>query len=466
MSGRLSRSFFITHCLGLMLNLILVWPKMGLAEELQLDTLLSFVDQNYPELIQQQEKVEAAAGKVRASRGAFDTVLKGAGKKYYDGHYNAEMGQASIAKPLGILNSQIEGGLRRTLGRLPSYEPNDTSPEGDFFVRFSVSLWRFRDIDSDRFKLWSNRNFLRLEKLQLGLKRLDLQNKVNELYWKWFALYQKNILFQELVGLSQDRFEAIKKRVKAKDLAEIQVAEAQQFLVSFQEKLTRIEADLRVITQQLKVFYPQLTEEMKPVAEIKLPESNLQLQMFSPTESLRIRPELKILDQLSGNADLDLRLAEQALNPKLDLAVERAEPNGEENVFRSGNTAMLSLEIPIERNLGRGEVARARAGQRLLMAQQELLKRQITAEIEGLKGRIEADQRGIYLSDTEASLAKRLQEAEWKRFRSGASDFFLINIRDINYANARMKLIENYATFNVALFVLKQWFKEVSIDDE
>ena len=50
----------------------------------------------------------------------------------------------------------------------------------------------------------------------------------------------------------------------------------------------------------------------------------------------------------------------------------------------------------------------------------------------------------------EINLASILEKAEKKRFRQGASDFFVINIREENTADARIKKIDAYLKYQKA----------------
>lgn len=434
------------------------------ASIIKVETILEDVEKNFPKLIMQQEKINASLGKYQKSKGAFDVSLKGEYKNYLEGYYDAELSEISLNKPIGFANSELSIGQKKGTGLIPVYlQEYATDQTGEFFLRFNLSLNRYRDIDNRRFNLWVNKNNVVIEKLKMALKLIDVKISVNNVYWTWFFYNQKKAIYQELLKLSKNRFKAIKQRVAKNDLAQIYLTESELYILNFQNELVAIEAELNQYFAKLRLYYPKLSKDMSPILNIE-ENSNFDSTQFNSEKALKIRPELKIIELLKENNQFDIQLAEQKTKAKIDLIAERYEAQDKKSPYLDENIIGIKVDIPIERDLGKGDIARAKSENKILFAQQELIRREVLAQITNLNTRIQADLDSIKITKKEVQNAKKLQRAEWTKFRSGASDFFLINTRDMNYAKSKLYLTQKYVDFKISSFMLKQWFNPIVPD--
>jgi hypothetical protein len=115
------------------------------------------------------------------------------------------------------------------------------------------------------------------------------------------------------------------------------------------------------------------------------------------------------------------------------------------------------LQIPLETNLGKGDINRAQAEKRIIHAEREYFERELESVVNQLDARIRADAKIFEFARLESDSGKKLQNAEWIKFRGGASDFFLINTRDVNYAKARLKVLESYVDYQISYFQMQLW---------
>ena len=76
--------------------------------------------------------------------------------------------------------------------------------------------------------------------------------------------------------------------------------------------------------------------------------------------------------------------------------------------------------------------------------QTALLEDQIKVEIDQLIIKILTINEAFYLIEEEVKLAQKLQESELEKFKQGASNFFLVNLREQENANSQATLIEVY----------------------
>lgn len=412
----------------------------------------------FPKIIEQEEKIQALEGKLQKSQGAFDLGLHAKAKSYPLGKYDGKVGEVFLQKPLQAMNSSLSVGYKEGEGKFPTYSPDSSFEKIDhFFARFQLSLLRYRSIDESRADLWIAKNQSEIEKIKLSLKKQDVLIDANYVYWNWFYYLNKKKLYEELVQLNKDRLEAIKKSVEKNDLAAIYIDETRQYLFSFQGELAGVEGSLREIEAKFKMYIPQFEAAMTPTA---LDPSKAVLKEDPPTDVSTLvnkRPEFKMFDLLMENRDFDLQVSEQKILPKIDLALDYTKARESQvNPLEEG-LLYVSIEVPLQRNLGKGDIQRSQAEKRILSAQRELTQRDIRFQIEQLGFKLKADTEKLKNAQLEADAGKKLQKAEWIKFRNGASDFFLINTRDMNYAKAQVKVLESFVDYQISTYQLKMW---------
>lgn len=422
------------------------------------NTYLSEVEKNLPKIMMLEEKLNVARGKTQKALGAFDSSLKVKRKQYIDSYYTTQFTDASISRTFETMGAKAQIGFQKGTGRIPVYDAEmQTDEVGEFYASLSVNLLRYRSIDKNRFKLWEARNKERIAELTRAFKMVDTMVSANNAYWKWYFYYYKREMYELLVKLNKDRLKAIRKRVKRNDLARIYLVEANQYLLKFQRELANVTANLEAAVSKMQVYNPKVTITSKPITEMdkKLPR----VADYPISKIVKNRPELRIYKLLIANGDLSLQMAKQKLQPKLNLEATRYEardkaiPNVDENILA------LNFEVPIERDLGRGDVAAAKSKINALRLEQQMVERELKASLLSLDARINGDNNAFNILMDELTAAKKLQRAEWRKFQTGASDFFLVNVRDVNFAKTKINALERFADFNMSSYVMGQWQK-------
>lgn len=417
---------------------------------------LSQVRQDFPKILSQNEKLKAAQGKSQKALGAFDSTLKAKRKQYVDSFYSTQYTDVSVERAFSPLGTKLALGYRKGVGNIPIYDGDvATDNDGEFYASLSLSLLRYRSIDSNRYGLWKAQNEEKIAGFTRDFKRIDILVKANSAYWQWYFYYYKRSLYDVLVKLSVDRIDAIKKRVKRNDLAKIYLVEANQYLLSFQRELVEVNAKLRASVAKLKVYYPSASMDSRPVDEAR--NKIKKAINYNVSKILEKRPELEIYQLMVNNSNLDLSFAKQKLMPKLNLELQRYEARDKKSPYYDENKVGLSFEIPIERNLGKGAVSAARSKMRSLKLEQQLIKRELRSSLDALYARIEGDVLAFNILMDEQKAAKKLQSAEWRKFKSGMSDIFVVNARDVNYAKAKLKTLEKIIDYEQSSFIMSQW---------
>ncbi|MBT8146579.1 MAG: TolC family protein, partial [Gammaproteobacteria bacterium] len=104
--------------------------------------------------------------------------------------------------------------------------------------------------------------------------------------------------------------------------------------------------------------------------------------------------------------------------------------------------AGISFSIPLQQRTGRGRLVKARADLDARRLQRKLRQEQIELEIRNLLVELNVSRELLILAAQEVEQSEIMSESERRRFDSGASDFFLVNIREETAANARVNLLQ------------------------
>jgi outer membrane protein TolC len=137
---------------------------------------------------------------------------------------------------------------------------------------------------------------------------------------------------------------------------------------------------------------------------------------------------------------LKLQLGENRILPKVDFVAEGGRDIGGGLANRAGNEAKIgfNVSIPLQQNIGRGQMAEARAKLKQIEQKQRLLGDKIAAEIRAVANDFDAAKQYRSLTEQEVAAARKMEAAERQRFDDGLSDFFVINMREERTASARL----------------------------
>ena len=114
------------------------------------------------------------------------------------------------------------------------------------------------------------------------------------------------------------------------------------------------------------------------------------------------------------------------------------------------------LEIPIERNLAKGKSESTAAKRRAVEHQIKYLKEQLATNARAISVKLKSLNMELKNIKQEAELAQKLQAAERLKFKEGGSDFFVVNLREQDAADAKAKFFQRLSKYQETLAVYKQ----------
>ncbi len=404
---------------------------------------------HYPQVVAALAERRGAAGELLAARGAFDTVFSAEGQSRLAGYYDGQYAKAEVSRALGPMGARVYGGYRISEGDFPTYEDYYyTDQAGELSLGILFSLLRDRAIDENRFGVRDARLALREADLEVLLTRVGVQQQALLAYWRWVAAGRQLEVYEDLLRLAQTRTEGLEAEVERGARAAIYLTENAQTVTRRRVLVEQARRDFRLAANALSLYLRGPLGEPAVPAPSRLPAPEaVELPTLADAALPAIlarRPELALLRTAAERARGRVALAENTLKPRLDVGVSAAKdigPVAEGGPSRNDAEAILGVEfeIPLGRRAARGELAAARAEVRALEAERRLAQDRIGIELREIVLELEAAENLLRLARQEVEQAERIRQAEQRRFEEGASDFFLINLREEALADARTR---------------------------
>jgi outer membrane protein TolC len=428
------------------------------------EEVLASAGGHFPTILKALAKRRAAEGKVTEALGAFDLVFSADGFDRAAGFYDGTALGGKVIKPLRPLGAKLYGDYSLSRGDFPIYEDsNYTNEGGTAKLGVLFSLLRDRDIDKRRFGEIDSRLALEQADLDVLLTRVGVQQRALNAYWRWVATGQQLAVYDNLLRIALQREQGLEREVDSGRRAAIFLTENRQNITRRQTLATAARRDFRIAANNLAFYLRGADGETLDPPTERLPSSQqlVELAVAQPVErpdiaaTLDRRPELRILRTGAERAMQKIAAAENELQPRLDLSVELAEgfgSIGEGGVSRDGTDAVVgfTLSVPLERRQARGRIAQAEAELESLRQEQRRLEDQVEIELRNILLELDVAQQLMRLAQQDVELSETMRRAELRRFEQGASDFFLVNIREETAANARIGYFEALQRTRVA----------------
>lgn len=439
---------------------------------LSLEEVLKQTRSQAPKILMSLEKVVSAEQKVRAARGNFDASVSG---EYYDrreGYYPGKHYGAKIEKPLQYLGAKVYGGWRRSQGNFPAYEGDRvTLEEGEVMAGLSFNLLRNFNIDEKRLKLGVSR--LKLQETQWKNKEvfMKLQKEASVAYWAWVASGHMLKVAEDLLELSVNRQSAFEKRIKKGDLAALYSVENRQYIVKRRSKVQKAKAEFEMAALYLSLYWrdekgnPLLANINQLPKLDQMEKSSLKNRDLKVNDLIKASFSLRSLGAQIEMANQNQEFFDSRYLPDVKIKYEYLKDNGvgSKSLQGADHKIVVGIEIPLEYNLIKGEASANEAKRRILRHERRLMEDNLKVEVNQLKTKLEASIQIIDMARQEVSLGRQLEVGEKKKFRSGASDFFVVNIREQNTFDARLRQIEALYTYQETLAKYRELLMDYSL---
>ncbi len=420
------------------------------------EEVLESSERHFPEILQSIAALRGAAGRRMEAEGAFDLVFEADGFSRVDGFYDGSAAGGLARQPLRTMGAEIYGGYDLSDGDFPIYEDQYyTNSGGKLKAGVLFSLLRDRDIDQRRYNEYDARLGAGQARFEVLMTKIGVQQRALRAYWQWVMAGGQLRVYRDLERIAVLRQEGLEQQVRKGARAAIFLVENQQNITRRQSRVARAERKLALAANALSYYYRDDLGKPKLVAPERLPRnmsSDERDALSIPAEvavsdAVNRRPELAILEAAIERARLKLDLSENELKPRLDLRLEVQDGLGdiaEGGPSRDTTDTIIGFEfkVPLQRRAARGEIVQARSQIDIQRAERQLQEEAIELEVRNILLEFRYAHELLELAETEVQQSETMRRSEVQRFESGASDFFLVNIREDQAADARVKLLE------------------------
>lgn len=417
------------------------------ADPLTLDEVLQSSRRHVPAILDAVARVRVAEGKRLSAEGAFDTVVAGEASTRLSGFYDGKLIGGTITRPIENWGGSLYGGYRVSDGRFPIYEDRSyTNVLGELKVGALFSLLRDRFIDDRRFARTDAAIEVEIAEADRLFTAIGVQRRALAAYNGWVAAGLRLQVYRDLLALAEARQGGLKRQVALGARPQILLIENEQNILRRQTLVARTEQELENAANLLSLFLRDENGAPMQVAASRLPGA-LPVPPAAPADPRAMaagRPDLKIFDLRSRQADRRLALARNALQPRLDLKAEISQdigPIGAGGPSRVGTETIVGLNfsMPLQRRAAKGRIDQALAEQDSIRRKRQQLEEQITVELNGIAIDVRATAQLASLAEAEQQRASEMAKAERRRFELGSSDFFLVNTREEAAADAAVR---------------------------
>lgn len=442
----------LTYLLFVMLTLMSSFAS-GQERILTFADYINYVKDFHP--IAAKAEIRANIGEllVLESRGAFDPELYSQiNQKEFEGsrYYRIFDGGVRIPTWYGV---EFYGGLEQANGEYLSAQ--HTLPEnGLTYAGLSVKLGKGLIMDQRR---------AMLKTAQIGQLATEQERKIilnnllldaSRAYFEWQLAALTREIQQEGLVLAQVRLNAVKLNAQLGDVPNIDTLEAS---IQLQNRKMMLE-EAKLYEMNAKAFVStflwanyivplELNETMVPQKEFEYPVNILstylrnEIDSIIPSHPEAITASLKI-EEYDIQRKLKLESMKPELNVKYNLLNEPFEDNFAGNYTLNNYNWGMEFRMPIFFRTGRGALQIAKLQMRDAELDYNFKMQQLNAKSQQAINEFQTTTTQLSIYTKTVDDLGRLLNGEQQKFSSGESSLFLVNSREMNYINGRIKLVE------------------------
>ncbi len=417
------------------------------------EAFTEIVRMHHPMARTAQLKGDEAEFLIQSAKGGFDPKLSGAmQQKYFDGsnYYSYIHGGLKIPTWFGV---SLQAGYDANSGVRLNPEAY-TSNAGLWNAGISVQLGNGLLIDQRRADLRQAEIYANSTELEQKLMLNQLELDASMAYYEWFKAYNYFRVFETAVENAALRLDNIRQAAEFGDKASIDTLKAVILLQERQLNLERTRLDLQNKQAQLEVFLWQegfipleLAPETIPPNYLDFSPSTPPLLVTNMIDSFALQhPDYLIASNKLAISKIDYRLKREALKPSLELKYNALSSDQNNAVFGDYSISNYawgaSISYPIFTRKERAQVQLTELKIEQQEAQLDLKNAELRYKIEQSFNTWASTIAQLDIYRMSVTNYANLLESEITLFEIGEGSLFLVNLRDQEFIDSQLKLIE------------------------
>jgi outer membrane protein TolC len=399
----------------------------------------------HPSLVSEELEVERAKQRVQVARAKFDPefmaewMTKNFDDKQY---YDYQNGALSWQAPPGI---KVRAGMERNRGDFVNPEFN-TPSEGLVFAEVAVPLGDGLFRTADQTRLQKARVDANRAVSQLELSSRNVVMSAADLYWNWVATQKDLELRQEISELAVLRYGQIQNRFRQGLATGMDTLEAYTlYLQRETERLSTEQLLERWLQGAGTMIWDESLFSAYRNARVVI-DTNWTSGIDVVTTARRsplINPIMEIANFQLQSAQLDRLLARERLKPDVFLKGKALSTRGAP-IELSGNSAVLGVSayLPILSRRERAEWKLTNLRLEQLEVSISARERDLMQLYEQLSNQLKLIKEQERILSENVANAFELLQMENKLLLFGESTLILVNLRETNYINFKLRYID------------------------
>ena len=438
-------------------------------ENVAFDQVLESVYSSYPLLQSALYNRNIALGQQIGASGAFDTKLKGASENGPQGFYENYRQNLGIVQPT-YWGGEVFAGYRIGRGDFqPWYLERQTNDAGEFKAGVQVPLARNRNIDARRAELWKAGYERSMAEPDIQAQLIGYVQDASYGYWDWVAAGEYHQIAKRILVLAEERTSRIDAQVKAGLVDPPELTDNLRLVAIRKAKAADTRRKMEQTAAKLSVYLRDgsgkpivPTEEQLPGFPDPSPVDELQLDQDIQT-ALSSRPELRMLDLLRQQTQIDYREATNQLQPELNAVVWGSQDIGEPTSSKRDKSpyeseASVYLDVPMQRRKARGKMTELQGKLAQLSAKHRITADKISIDVQMAHAALRSAWDQVVSSQESLEHAEDLAARERTNQEKGASDLLKVALREQyavesaeKYVDAMKLYFESRADYRAAM---------------
>ncbi len=406
----------------------------------QFDEVVSSVYESYPLLDSALLSRNIARGQRVGASGAFDTKFKGASENGPQGFYQTYRQNIGVVQPT-YWGGEVFAGYRVGRGDFqPWYQERQTNGGGEFKAGVQVPLARNRDIDARRAELWKAGYSQSLAEPEIQAQLISFVQDASYAYWDWVAAGEYHRIATRILTLAAERTARIEAQVKAGLVDPPELTDNLRLVAIRQAKVADTRRKMQQTAAKLSVYWRDAVGNPIVATEDQLPgfpaidavEVDLTTNI---QQALQQRPELRVLDILRQQIQVDYSEAVNQLQPEVNAVLWGSQDVGDPSSKKRDKSqfeseASVYLDVPIQRRKAYGKMTESQAKIAQLSAKRRITADKISVDVQMAHAAIVSAWEQVKETSDALKYAEDLAVRERANQELGASDLLKVSLRE------------------------------------
>lgn len=434
-----------------------VSPPAPPRDLMRLETVLALVEAHHPLLHGSRTEKLEAQGKLLKAMGAFEPTLV----NDWELERLVKDGQT---KSVGFNDTLIEArhpwGIRGFAGWRTGIGNVEVADVGirqtnQPLLGIVLPLLRGLGTNPERGELEKSKLADQEATLNIQHTRQDLYLGAATQYWKWVAAGKIVALREQALEVAKTRLRQLTRQEETGAVAEFDVTEAHQEVQRRLETLIRAKREAEQEQIKLSLFTwkndAPLTFGKTPIPDFPRTISSIK-NSLTATEiesAQQRRPEILQVALEAARNHIDLGVAKNNFLPDLRAEAEPTRKPGE-FVLGLGYRFGIQLSFPFLQQNATGQSLQFQAKAERLQWLQRYRMQQVALDIDNAHSALNRAEEGIQAALESLRYAQALVKGEQTKFRMGATNLLLVNLRERNEIEAAIVYIRAQAEYQQA----------------